>query len=150
MVQSSIRLEEHYEVSDHRRSRLYWQHHRLGADRRRAYPHHPGFTDHRAKSHSPEDRIFYHGDIGDTALLERIFREHPEIYATVHCAALIIVPESTAKPYEYYRENVGKSIELFHNLNRLGCKRVVFSSSASLYDTVPGFMVTENSPLRPD
>jgi len=97
-----------------------------------------------------KDRIFYHGDIGDTALLERIFQEHPEIYATVHCAALIIVPESTAKPYEYYRENVGKSIELFHNLNRLGCKRVLFSSSASLYDTVPGFMVTENSPMRPD
>jgi UDP-glucose 4-epimerase len=78
-----------------------------------------------------KDRIFYHGDIGDTALLEHIFKEHPDIYATVHCAALIIVPESTVKPYEYYRENVGKSIELFHNLNRLGCKRVLFSSSAS-------------------
>jgi len=94
-------------------------------------------------------RIFYRGDIGDHALLMRIFNEHPDIYATIHCAALIIVPESVALPYEYYRENVGKSIELFNALNRLGCHRIVFSSSASLYDTVPGFKVTEDAPLKP-
>jgi UDP-glucose 4-epimerase len=101
------------------------------------------------KSQFVRDRIFYQADIGDTAALEQIFRDHPDIQATVHCAALIIVPESTTMPYEYYRENVAKSIELFHTLNRLGCKRVLFSSSASLYDTVPGFMVTESSPLLP-
>jgi len=94
-------------------------------------------------------RIFYQGDIADGALLERIFSEHPDICATIHCAALIIVPESVEKPYEYYRENVSKSLEMFRILNRLGCKRVVFSSSASLYDTVPGFMVTEDAPLKP-
>ncbi|MEA4906195.1 MAG: UDP-glucose 4-epimerase GalE [Chloroflexi bacterium] len=96
------------------------------------------------------DRIFYHADIADTAAVEQIFRDHPDIQATIHCAALIIVPESTAMPYEYYRENVAKSIELFHTLNRLGYKRVLFSSSASVYDLVPGFMVREDSPLRPD
>ena len=95
------------------------------------------------------NRIFYQNDIGDTAALERVFREHPDIQATIHCAALIVVPESTAMPYEYYRENVGKSIELFNTLNRLGCKNILFSSSASLYDTVSDFMVTENSPLKP-
>ncbi len=94
-------------------------------------------------------RIFYHDDIANVAVLEQIFREHPEITATIHCAALIIVPESVDMPYEYYTENVAKSLVLFHNLNRLGCKQVVFSSSASVYDTVPGFMVTENAPLRP-
>ena len=94
-------------------------------------------------------RIFYKGDIADEALLERIFQEHPDIEATIHCAALIIVPESVEKPYEYYRENVVKSLEMFRTLNRLGCRRVVFSSSASLYDTVPGFMVTEDAPLKP-
>ncbi len=97
-----------------------------------------------------EGRIFYHADIADSEIVRRIFAEHPDIYATVHCAALIIVPESTERPYEYYRENVAKSVELFHTLNEVGCKRVVFSSSASLYDTVPGFMVTEDSPLRPN
>lgn len=95
------------------------------------------------------ERVFYEGDIADEALLERIFREHPDIQATVHCAALIIVPESVEKPYEYYRENVAKSLELFRVLNRLGYKKVLFSSSASIYDDVPGFMVTENSPLKP-
>ena len=95
------------------------------------------------------DRIFYQNDISDAAAMERVFREHPDIQATIHCAALIVVPESTAMPYEYYRENVAKSIEMFHTLNRLGCKNILFSSSASLYDTVPDFMVTESSPLKP-
>ena len=43
------------------------------------------------KKEFTRNRIFYQEDIGDTAALERIFREHPDIYATVHCAALIIV-----------------------------------------------------------
>jgi UDP-glucose 4-epimerase len=94
-------------------------------------------------------RIFYKADIGDTAALLRIFNDHPDIYATIHCAALIIVPESMAMPFEYYRENVAKSIEMFNALHRLGCHRIVFSSSASLYDTVPGFKVTEDAPLKP-
>ncbi|MBI4928264.1 MAG: UDP-glucose 4-epimerase GalE, partial [Anaerolineae bacterium] len=94
-------------------------------------------------------RIFYQSDIADEAALERIFREHPEIQTTIHCAALIVVPESVEKPYEYYTENVAKSLQLFRTLNRLGCKGLVFSSSASIYDVVPGFMVTESAPLKP-
>ena len=93
--------------------------------------------------------IFYKADIADTAAIEQIFLDYPDIYATVHCAALIVVPESTEKPYEYYRENVSKSVELFHILNRVGCNNVLFSSSASIYDAVPGFVVNESSPLRP-
>jgi len=96
-----------------------------------------------------EGKIFYQGDIADRALLERIFREHPEIHSTIHCAALIVVPESVEKPYLYYRENVCKSLELFKNLAELGYPRVVFSSSASIYGAVPGFQVTEEAPLKP-
>jgi len=94
-------------------------------------------------------RIFYQGDIADRTVLTHIFREHPDIEATIHCAALIVVPESVEKPYEYYLDNVAKSLELFKILNDLGCRRIVFSSSASVYDVVPGFMVTETSPLKP-
>lgn len=94
-------------------------------------------------------RIFYHADIADSQAVEKIFTEHPDIQATVHCAALIVVPDSVSMPYEYYRENVCKSLELFRMLNKVGCKKVVFSSSAAIYDTVPGFMVTEKSPLNP-
>lgn len=94
-------------------------------------------------------RIFYHADIADRAALERILKEHPDIQGTIHCAALIVVPDSVARPYEYYTENVSKSMDLFHHLSQLGYPRLVFSSSASIYDVVPGFMVTEQSPLKP-
>ena len=46
-----------------------------------------------------ERRIFYEGDIADKELLARIFADHPDVYATVHCAALIVVPESVAETY---------------------------------------------------
>jgi UDP-glucose 4-epimerase len=101
------------------------------------------------KEEFTKGRIFYKGDIADKVLLKKIFDEHPEIRHTIHCAALIVVPESVERPYDYYKENVAKSLELFKNLNDLGCKNLVFSSSASIYDDVPGYMVTEESPLNP-
>ncbi|MCC6146267.1 MAG: UDP-glucose 4-epimerase GalE [Anaerolineaceae bacterium] len=94
-------------------------------------------------------RIFYEADIADAGALQQIFRDHPDIQATIHCAALIVVPESTTMPYEYYRDNVACSLELFKTLKNLGHGRVVFSSSASIYDVVDGFMVTEAAPLKP-
>jgi UDP-glucose 4-epimerase len=93
-------------------------------------------------------RIFYKADIANQKAVRRIFQEHPDIQATVHCAALIVVPESVTQPYEYYQDNVSKSVEFFHLLRELGYGRVVFSSSAALYDVVPGFMVTEEAPLN--
>ncbi|NLZ27009.1 MAG: NAD-dependent epimerase/dehydratase family protein, partial [Chloroflexi bacterium] len=92
---------------------------------------------------------FYHADIADQNAVGKIFEDHPDIYATIHCAALIVVPESVEKPYEYYNENVVKSMRFFKQLADLGCHRVVFSSSAAIYDVVPGFMVREDSPLLP-
>lgn len=95
------------------------------------------------------ERVFYQGDIGDGDVIARIFAQHPDIECAIHCAALIVVPQSVARPYEYYLNNVARSLELFRSLEANGCTRVVFSSSASVYDTIPGFMVRENSPLRP-
>src|SRR4051794_26374630 len=102
------------------------------------------------------DRIFYEGDIADRELITRIVDEHPDIDATIHMAARIVVPESVALPYEYYRDNVAKSLELFDQLEKVGKPRVLFSSSASLY-AVPqakegqdaDFEVTEQDPLAP-
>jgi UDP-glucose 4-epimerase len=102
------------------------------------------------KKEFTKDRIFYQGDIADITLLKKIFSEHPDIQGTIHCAALIVVPESVDQPYEYYTENVGKSTNFFHHLHQLGYPRVVFSSSAAIYDAVPGFMVNESSPLNPN
>jgi UDP-glucose 4-epimerase len=94
-------------------------------------------------------RIFYKGDIADSALVSRVLKEHPDIKIVVHCAALIVVPESMEQPYEYYRDNVSKSVELFNTLKQKGIDGIVFSSSASIYDVVADFKVSENSPLNP-
>lgn len=95
------------------------------------------------------NRMFYEGDIADRALLERIVAEHPNLDATIHMAARVVVSESVAQPYEYYRDNVAKALELFSQLVRLGKPRVIFSSSASVYAQVEGFEVDEMSPLDP-
>jgi len=94
-------------------------------------------------------RIFYEGDIADRNLIQKIASERGPIFGAVHCAALIVVPDSVTQPETYYRENVAKSLELFAALRDVGCRRIVFSSSASIYDVVDGFMVTESSPLKP-
>ena len=95
------------------------------------------------------NKVFYKGDIADEVLLKKIFKEHPDIFATIHCAALILVPESVSNPYDYYKENVSKSIQLFKILSSLNSSRIVFSSSASIYDVSPSFMVTELSSIKP-
>ncbi len=95
------------------------------------------------------DRIFYEGDIADRALVRRVAEEHPDIHATIHMAARIVVPESVERPYEYYRDNVAKSLELFDELTAQGLPRVLFSSSASLYATKRDFEVTEEDALDP-
>ncbi|MGV9993943.1 UDP-glucose 4-epimerase GalE [Streptomyces sp. NPDC003374] len=96
-----------------------------------------------------EGRAFYEGDIADGALLDQIFTEHPDIDAVVHCAALILVPDSVADPVGYYRANVVKSLEFAAHLIRNGCGRMIFSSSASIYAAGADFSVTEDSPLEP-
>jgi UDP-glucose 4-epimerase len=95
------------------------------------------------------NRIFYREDIADSALLARIFTEHSDLECTIHMAARAVVEESVARPYEYYRDNVAKSLELFDQLQQLGKPRVVFSSSASVYAEVPSLEVREDSPTDP-
>jgi len=95
------------------------------------------------------DRIFYEGDVADRRLLRRVVDDHPDIEATIHMAARIVVPESVEKPYEYYRDNVAKSLEMFDELTALGKPRILFSSTASLYALKPDFEVTEEDPVEP-
>src|SRR6478735_6865713 len=64
------------------------------------------------------DRTFYQGDIADRDLLARVVEEHPDLDATIHMAARIVVPESVEQPYVYYRDNVAKSLELFDQLEK--------------------------------
>jgi UDP-glucose 4-epimerase len=94
-------------------------------------------------------REFYDGDIADGALVDKLFAEHPDIYAVVHCAALIVVPESVSDPARYYHWNVAKSLDFLQHLIRNGCGRLLFSSSAAIYQVAADLSVDENSPLGP-
>src|SRR3954447_16863936 len=59
------------------------------------------------------DRIFSEGAVADRRLLRRVVAERPDPDCTIHMPARIVVPESVAEPYAYYRDNVAKSLELF-------------------------------------
>ena len=113
--------------------------------------HSPVIVDSLVNGHRAfADRFpFYLGDFSDQNVLSTIFDDHPDIKCTIHCAALTIVPDSVTRPYDYYRNNVSGSLELFRTLRDNGCRDIVFSSSASVYGTVPGVMVTEESPVQP-
>ena len=101
------------------------------------------------KEEFTKDRTFYKGDIADTELVKKIFNEHPDIYATIHLAGFIYVPESVENPYEYYYNNVAKSICFFKSLCDAGCNKIVFSSTASIYGKADGAMVTEDMCILP-
>jgi UDP-glucose 4-epimerase len=94
-------------------------------------------------------REFYEGDIADGALLDKVFAEHSDIEAVVHCAALIVVPDSVSDPVRYYEWNVAKSLEMVRHLLRNGCHRLLFSSSAAIYQASEGGAVDEDSPIVP-
>jgi UDP-glucose 4-epimerase len=94
-------------------------------------------------------REFYQGDIVDGPLIDRIFAEHPDIYAVIHCAALIVVPDSVADPVGYYRANVTKSLDFAAHLLRNGCGRLIFSSSAAIYRASEDLTVDEGSVIDP-
>jgi UDP-glucose 4-epimerase len=94
-------------------------------------------------------RICYEGDIADGVLADKVFAEHPDIGAVVHCAALIVVPNSVSDPIGYYQANVTKSLDMVQHLVRNGCRRMLFSSSAAIYSPGGDLSVDEQSPIAP-
>lgn len=76
----------------------------------------------------------YEGDIRDGALLEKIFAEN-KIDSVIHFAGLKAVGESCAKPIEYYDNNLTGTLVLLDKMRKAGCKKIVFSSSATVYGT---------------
>ncbi|WP_159566565.1 UDP-glucose 4-epimerase GalE [Budvicia diplopodorum] len=83
--------------------------------------------------HRPE---FYHGDVRDAALLNKIFTEHT-IDSVIHFAALKAVGESVNKPLEYYDNNIHGSLVLVEAMSRAGITNFIFSSSATVYGEQP-------------
>lgn len=75
---------------------------------------------------------FYQVDLRDSEGIHKIFTEH-SIDAVIHFAGLKSVPESVQKPLEYYENNLGGTFVLCRAMRETGCKRIVFSSSATVY-----------------
>ena len=75
---------------------------------------------------------FYEGDVRDEALLKKIFAEH-EISAVIHFAGLKAVGESVAQPWRYYDNNLNSTLVLTKVMEEVGCKKIIFSSSATVY-----------------
>lgn len=76
--------------------------------------------------------VFYEGQVGDRALVQRICREHG-IDSCVHFAALAYVGESVQEPARYFENNVEQGIGLLDALRSAGVKRFVFSSTCATY-----------------
>lgn len=80
---------------------------------------------------------FIEGDIRDRAALDALFARYP-ITSVIHFAGLKAVGESVEKPLPYYENNVSGSITLFEAMAAAGVKRIVFSSSATVYGEAGG------------
>jgi UDP-glucose 4-epimerase len=85
-------------------------------------------------------------NVNDAAALEALFARE-RIDAAVHFAAFKAVGESTAKPLEYYANNLGGLLTVCATMQRHGVKRFVFSSSATVYGDPQKLPLTEDSPL---
>lgn len=76
--------------------------------------------------------VFYHADLLDVNAVKKVFSEN-YIDAVIHFAGLKAVGESVAKPMEYYTNNLVGTLNLCQTMRDMGCKTLVFSSSATVY-----------------
>lgn len=103
----------------------------------------------RIRELAPGKRIeFTQADLRDRPALEKVFAGKG-IEAVVHFAGLKAVGESVEKPLLYYDNNVGGTISLMQAMQAHGVRRMVFSSSATVYGEPERLPLTESHPLRP-
>jgi UDP-glucose 4-epimerase len=88
------------------------------------------------------------GDLRDEALLRRVLAEH-RFDAVIHFAGLKAVGESVAKPLSYYDNNVAGTVTLLRCLDEAGVRRLVFSSSATVYGDPESVPIREDSRTGP-
>lgn len=87
---------------------------------------------------------FYQLDVGDEAALSRVFAEH-RFDAVIHFAGFKAVGESKEKPLAYYCNNLGSTMTLLKCMGKAGVGRVIFSSSATVYDAMKHVVLTEET-----
>ncbi len=89
------------------------------------------------------------GDIRDPAVLDRALGGATPVQAVVHFAGLKAVAESVLDPLRYWDVNVGGSRQLLAAMRRVGCRTLVFSSSATLYGLQERVPIPETAPIAP-
>ena len=99
----------------------------------------------RVKQITGQEITFIEGDIRDSNILDQVFKQH-QIYGVIHFAGLKAVGESVAKPFMYYDNNIAGSICLFDAMNRHNVKRIIFSSSATVYGDPATVPIEEDFP----
>ncbi|MBE6971661.1 MAG: UDP-glucose 4-epimerase GalE [Ruminococcaceae bacterium] len=76
---------------------------------------------------------FIEGDVCDENVLHEVFRKHPDIKCVIHFAGLKAVGESVSMPLQYYRNNLLSTMSLCRVMQQYGVKKIIFSSSATVY-----------------
>jgi UDP-glucose 4-epimerase len=100
----------------------------------------------RVRSITGKDFKFYEADLLDKESIEKIFEEN-SIEAVIHFAGLKAVGESVGKPIEYYHNNITSTLILCEVMKKHGVKRMVFSSSATVYGMPERVPISEDFPL---
>ena len=88
----------------------------------------------------------YSIDLLDEKKLQQVFIEN-QINAVIHCAGLKAVGESSIIPLEYYRNNIISTVNLCEAMRKYEVKKLVFSSSATVYGTIEDIPIHEKMPL---
>ncbi|MDR0862171.1 MAG: UDP-glucose 4-epimerase GalE, partial [Oscillospiraceae bacterium] len=90
--------------------------------------------------------FLYDADLRDPVAVEKIFKDE-NFTAVIHCAGLKAVGESVKKPLDYYRSNLDITLTLLEAMSRGGVRRLIFSSSATVYGNPADPCYTEDLTL---
>ncbi len=90
---------------------------------------------------------FYEADCCNKRALNKIFKENKDIEAVLHFAGLKAVGESVKMPIKYYENNLNSTLSLISVMNKHNCKKIVFSSSATVYGDPQRLPIVETDPV---
>ena len=96
-----------------------------------------------------KDFKFYEMNYLDRPKLEKVFEEN-NIEAVMNFAGYKAVGESVQKPIEYYENNISGALVLLDTMRKYGCKKFIFSSSATVYGEPEKMPITEDTPTGGD
>lgn len=100
---------------------------------------------YKIKEITGKDVKFYEADLVDKDAVEKIFEEN-DIEAVIHFAGLKAVGESVQIPLRYYHNNILSTLVLCETMAKYGCKKIVFSSSATVYGNPHTVPIKEDFP----